>query len=251
MSEVAKAIEYLNRFAERENIYLFNNIPQGSSLAVDAPNDMNIEQFLYLAKALNCKILYYEVEIFTGENLDKEQWAAEKEEEDNDDELDRKLNNPISLEIVFYHNDIAHKIEIVDSWFIALEEREQERRSEEAEALAEKMQERFEQNRENWCDVVGKDKQFQRAKSLTTKATIILELFPEIEEYAYSFDYLVAPKYHSVIDMIIQNSTEIADGIIRDQVLDLHSRNKSGRSIAGILDISEHRVRRILAKFNG
>jgi hypothetical protein len=274
IDNVTEAINYLNEFSKKEGLYLFPSVPLSnlSTPSVDVPENIKLETFLSLVKYLDCKILYYEVTLFDvvfeyGDDLEiikyENKIIIEKELEIINKKWEQMIDKPMSIEIVFYYNDVSHKFELCEAWLedynedirniqeriLAFEEDEKKEEFEESERLTRKKREYIELNKENWCRIVAKDTKFQRAKSFEARATIVLTLIPELEKYTYGSDrYLIAPGCNSVIDMIIQNSMEIAERILKDQIYDLHNKGKSGRSIAGILELSEHKVSKVLAK---
>lgn len=269
MSEVTKAINYLNEFSDKEGIYLFQGTPSVIDYTnVCAPDTMDIDSFLKLSKLLDCKIIYHEMVSFSTvdfEYLAEDEEECENEYEDMDDakkvfienELQtltkkwgEKIDSPKWVEILFYHNGISHLLEVIEPWFKEFQadfksidesvlSYDENKSAKEREKLAE-VREELERNKEQWCNIVAEDREFQRAKSYGARKEIALRVLPELNN---------SRNHRGIIGMIITDSIPIAENNLINEICDLNAKvGSTTLSIAANLDISEHKVRKVLAK---
>lgn len=244
MSKVPEAVEFLNEFSKREKIYLFGGVPPAEPLLeVDATDSMDLESFLTLAKNLDCKILYYHKREF----LIDDEWEKYFEYlyKGGDGKWDKRIKEPLSIEIIFYYNGVSHIFKVEESWLEDYDYWVENLKKDEDFFV--KKTKRLEQNKEKWCSVIARDTKFQHAKSFAARATIALKLLPELKEYGPA-QYLTVRGCNFEFTGLIDNSMEMVEGILRDQVQDLDNQGKAGRFISNILDISKNKVRRILEK---
>ena len=254
-SKVLEILNHLKEFSNREEIYLFSEVPSEKPLLeVDATNSMNVAEFLTFAKSLDCKILYYHQRYFLMDDVWEKYFDSINEEKNG--EWEKRIKEPLSLKIVFYYNGVGHSFEVKENWLKDYERWVEEFRKinlESNENYFDKEKKMFEQNKQRWCTVLAQDSKFIHAKSFTLRAKIALTLLPKLKEYGPT-QTLRVRGCSSEFTELIEDSVKIA-AKMRDQgyVYDWSREGKAKYFIFVILDILENmknRLRKIQRRFS-
>lgn len=274
-SKVEKGLTTLLDFVKTEDIILFKYLP--SITEVLGPEDMEINDFLDMAKKLSCKIIYCFTDVL--EELDFAELEEFRDDFDEESEVIKALDKGLvqikrrwskymgkskSLGIMWVYNGIGHTLNISEDWVSDLKAdiTKLQEQLDELEAITPKTiyskllnveskdpkikawHQEFEVKKDEWSRQLAEDKLFNETKNRRARFNAAAAIVPGFD---YS-SYVECPGYGRAYDYLFITADRIKKEMQKNEILELKAKGHDLKEIALLVSVALKKVKEVIAQ---